>query len=93
MVIGLLHIHLHIHDSHSLKEKRMVIKSLKDKLRRQFNISVTETDNHDKWQLANIGVATISTDTKHANQILSGVVKFIEDLKEAEMLKYEMEML
>lgn len=71
----------------------MVIKSLKDKLRRQFNISVTETDNHDKWQLANIGVATISTDTKHANQILSGVVKFIEDLKEAEMLKYEMEML
>lgn len=93
MVIGLLHIHLHIHDSHSLKEKRMVVKSLKDRLRRQFNISITETENHDKWQLVNLGAVTISTDTKYANQVLSGVVKFIEDVKEVEILRYEMEML
>lgn len=93
MIIGLLKIDLHIHDSHSLKEKRMVTKSLKDRLRRQFNITITETDNHEKWQLADLGIATISTDTRHANQVLSGVVKFIEDFKEAEIIRYEIEML
>lgn len=71
----------------------MVTKSLKDRLRRQFNITITETDNHDKWQLVNLGIATISTDTKYANQVLSGVVKFIEGLKEVEITKYEIEML
>lgn len=93
MTIGLLKIELHIPDSSSLKEKRMVIKSLKDKLRRQFNIAITETDNHDKWQMANLGIATISTETRHANQILSGVVKFIEELKEVQVIKYNIEMI
>lgn len=93
MIIGLLKIDLHIHDSSSLKEKRMVTKSLKDKLRRQFNIAITETDNRDKWQVVNLGIATISTDTRYANQVLSGVVKFIEDLKEVEIIKYEIEMI
>ncbi len=93
MTIGLLELNLHIHDSHSLKEKRMVTKSLKDRLRRKFNIAITETDNHDKWQIANFGIATISTDTKHANQVLSGIVRFIEDSKEVELIKYEIQML
>lgn len=93
MIIGLLKIDLHIHDSSSLKEKRMVTNSLKDKLRRQFNIAITETDNHDKWQALNLGIVTISTETKHANQVLSQVVEFIEDLKEAYVVKYEIEML
>lgn len=93
MTIGVLKINLHIYDSSSLKEKRMVTKSLKDRLRRQFNITITETDNHDKWQIANLGIATIATSTKHANQVLSGVVKFIEDLREVEIIKYEIEML
>lgn len=93
MIIGLLKIDLHIQNSGSLKEKRMVTKSLKDRLRRQFNITVTETDNHDKWQAASLGIATISTDTKYANQVLSQVVNFIENAKEAEIIKYEIEML
>lgn len=93
MIIGLLKIDLHIHDSGSLKEKRMVTKSLKDKLRRQFNIAVTETDNYDKWQAVSLGITTISTETRHANQVLSRVVQFIENLKEAEIVKYEIEML
>lgn len=92
MTIGLLKIDLHIPDSGSLKEKRMVTKSLKDRLRRKFNITITESDNHDKWQRVTLGIATINTSARYANQILSGVVKFIEGTKEAEILKYEIEM-
>lgn len=93
MTIGLLQIELNIHNSHSLKEKRMVLKSLKDRLRRQFNISIAETDAQDKWQYASLGIVTISTDSRHANQVLSRTVEFIEAIRGMDIIKYRVEML
>lgn len=71
----------------------MVLKSLKDRLRKQFNISIAEVDNHDKWQYATLGIVSISTDNRHTNQVLSRVVDFIEPLREVDIIKYKVEML
>lgn len=90
--IGLLTVRLHIPLCNSLKGKRMVIKSLKDRLHNKFNISVSEVDNHDKWQLADIAAANVSTDKAHANSILSKVLNFIEDFPDAEVIDHRIEL-
>ncbi len=55
MPVGLLTLELHIPDAQSLKDKRQVLRSLKDKLRRQFNVAVAELDHHDVWQRSVVG--------------------------------------
>lgn len=92
MVIGLLTVKLHIPGSSSLKEKRMVIKGLKDRLRSRFNISVSEIDNHDKWQLADIAVANISSDKARVNSTLSKVLNFIEDYRDIDIIDHQLEL-
>ena len=61
MPVGLLTLDIHIPDAQSLKDKRQVIRSLKDKLRRQFNVAVAELDHHDLWQRSVVGVVTASS--------------------------------
>lgn len=92
MMIGLLTVRLHIPESNSLKEKRMVIKSLKDKLRNRFNVSVSEVANHDKWQLADIAVANVSSERASANRALNIVLNFIEDCKDIDIIDYHLEL-
>lgn len=92
MAIGLLTVKLHIPGSSSLKEKRMVIKGLKDRLRSRFNISVSEIDNHDKWQLADIAVANISSDKACVNSVLSKVLNFIEDYRDINIIDHQLEL-
>src|SRR5579863_8801924 len=64
MPVGLLTLELHIPDAQSLKDKRQVLRSLKDKLRREFNVAVAELDHHDVWQRSVIGVVTLSNEEK-----------------------------
>jgi uncharacterized protein len=68
-----LTLHIHVEDSHSLKDKRHVIKSLKDRLRAHFNVSVAEIDGLDSWQHSVIAAVTVSSDRVHATQILNAV--------------------
>jgi uncharacterized protein len=68
-----LTLHIHVEDSHSLKEKRHVIKSLKDRLRAHFNVSVAEIDGLDSWQHSVIAAITVSSDRVRATQILNAV--------------------
>ena len=70
MVIGVLLIELFIPESGSLKTKRFAIKSIKDRLRSRFNVSVAEVDNTDKWQRASIGVAAVSNDATFTESVL-----------------------
>ena len=91
MIIASCLLDLHLPESHSLKEKRSVIKSLKDTLRNQFNISITEIDHQDLWQRAILGVALIAPDTRFANQVLSKVVKAVEGDLRVELLDYKIE--
>lgn len=92
MIIGLLTVKLHIPGSGSLKEKRMVVKSLKDRLRNKFNVSVSEIDNHEKWQLADIAVVNISTDKAQVNSILSKALNLIEDCKDIYITDHQLEL-
>jgi uncharacterized protein len=71
--IGVLTLDIHVEHSHSLKEKRHVVKSLKDRLRERFNVAVAEIDHLDSWQNAVVAVATVSNDRVHAEQVLNAV--------------------
>ena len=64
---------MHIGEAHSLKDKRHVVKSLKDRLRTKFNVSVAEIDHHELWQRAVVAAVTVSGDRAHAQQVLQFV--------------------
>ena len=74
MPVGLLTLELHIPDAQSLKDKRQVLRSLKDKLRRDFNVAVAEMEHHDSWQRSVVGIVTISNEEKHLREVLQKVL-------------------
>ncbi len=78
MVIGVRSFELHIVSAHSLKDKRSVIKSLKDRLHNEFNVSVAETGDHDAWQTAELTVCVVSAERRHAESVLTAVDHFVE---------------
>ena len=69
-VIGVLTLDIHVEESHSLKEKRHVVKSLKDRLRERFNLAVAEIDGLDSWQHSVVAAVTVSSDKLRARQVL-----------------------
>ena len=74
MPVGLLTLELYIPDAQSLKDKRQVLRSLKDRLRREFNVAVAELDHHDVWQRSVVGIVTLSNEEKHVNEVLQKVL-------------------
>jgi uncharacterized protein YlxP (DUF503 family) len=72
-VIGVLTLELRLENSHSLKEKRHVVASLKDRLRHKFNVAVAEVDHQDLWQRATLAAVTVSSDQVQAGRVLQGV--------------------
>ena len=74
--IGVLTLEIHVEDSHSLKDKRHVIKSLKDRLRQRFNVSTAEIDGLDSWQSSVVAVVTVSPDKIRAEQVLQAAEAF-----------------
>jgi hypothetical protein len=85
------YIELFIGESQSLKAKRQVIKSLKDRISNEFNVSVAEVADHDLWQRAALGVAVVSTATQHANEVLSKVINFVERDFRIQLIDYHIE--
>lgn len=71
--IGVLTLELQIELSHSLKDKRHVVKGLKDRLRNKFNVSVAEIAHQDSWQRSTLAVVTVSGDRQFAEQVLQAV--------------------
>ncbi|NQU73201.1 MAG: DUF503 domain-containing protein [Candidatus Omnitrophica bacterium] len=92
MTVGVLRIELSIPGTHSLKEKRMVLKSLKTRLRNNFNISVAEVAMQDKWQKAIVGIAAVNEDKRYLNGQLDKVIDFIEGFRDTQIIDYEMEL-
>jgi uncharacterized protein YlxP (DUF503 family) len=72
-VVAVLTLEIFVEDSHSLKDKRHVVKSLKDRLRQKFNVAVAEIDGLDSWQRAVVAAVTVSNDRVHAEQVLQAV--------------------
>jgi len=71
--IGVLTLELRLEHSHSLKEKRHVLESLKTRLRNKFNVSVAEIDYQDMWQRGVLAAVTVSSDHVHAEKVLRSV--------------------
>ena len=71
--IGVITLELRLENSHSLKEKRHVVKGLRDRLHHKFNVSVAEIDCHDLWQRAVLAAVTVSSDRTHAEKVLQSV--------------------
>src|SRR5512142_662454 len=72
-VIGVLTLELRLENSHSLKDKRHVVQSLKERLRNRFNVAVAEIDYQDLWQRAAVAAVTVSPDHNHAEKVLRSV--------------------
>jgi uncharacterized protein len=93
MVIGAARVSLHVHGSQSLKQKRGVVRSISQRLRNRFNISVAEVGGQGTWQRAVLGLATVGADAKSVRLRLEKAIEFIEDLHLAEVLDEEIEVL
>jgi uncharacterized protein YlxP (DUF503 family) len=82
---------MHIPESGSLKTKRHSLKSLKDRIRSKFNVSVAEVDHNDLWQKACLAVAAVSNDKSHLNQTLDHVLNMVRSVPEVSLLDYHIE--
>ena len=77
VVVGSLEIEILIGESRSLKARRRVVKSLKDRIRGKFNVSVADVGDQDVWQRTVLGVAVVSNDRRFANEVLSKVLNLV----------------
>lgn len=93
MFVGILKLELHIPASKSLKHKRMILNSFKGKLRNNFNVSVAEVDNHDKWQKATIAISHVCAEKKYIHKTMEKLLNFVERFNGADLLNHEMEIL
>jgi len=89
----LLQFELHIPHSHSLKEKRKVVRALKDKLKHHYNAGVSEIGSLDKWQRAHIAVVCTGNDPGYLDQQCQDILGFVESeiLGQAQLISWEIE--
>ena len=93
MAVGLLTLEIYIPDSRSLKDKRQVLRSLKDRLRGRFNVAVAELDYQDSLQHSQVGIVSISNNAAHLEQSLRTVLNDAEELLGRDLASHELEML
>ena len=91
MIVGTLRVRLILREARSLKDKRQVVKSIKDRLHNSFNVSVAEIEAQDNRQLAVLGVAMVSNEANALKKALSQIVEALRVHPVAEMLDYEIE--
>jgi len=88
MIVGVLTIELVIYASSSLKEKRFVVKSIKDKLKHKFNIAIAEIDYLDKWQRAKIGIVTVGNEYSHVENSIQKVFEYLDNWNDFEIINH-----
>jgi len=93
MIIGTAKIYLYANWVHSLKEKRMIVRSIIDKVRHKYNASIAEVEDLDLHQSIVLGIACVSNSTKHSNSCIQNVIQYIEQNTEAVVQNIEMEIL
>jgi uncharacterized protein YlxP (DUF503 family) len=91
MVVGAARVELHVHGSQSLKEKRGVVRSITQRVRNRFNVSVAEVGGQDTWQIAVLGLAVAANEALAARRRLEQAIDFIAELHLAEVIDQEVE--
>ena len=94
MHVGVCKVVLRLPENQSLKGKRRVISSLTSRIRNKFNVSIAEVDDNDAWQRATLGISCTSNSARHVDEVISGVVAFIERSREdVELISREQEII
>ena len=78
MNVGMCRIVLHLPGNTSLKGKRQVLRSIIDRVKHRYNVSIAEVDNQDKWQLATIGISYVNGHHSQVQELLTKIVDYIE---------------
>jgi uncharacterized protein YlxP (DUF503 family) len=91
MVVGVGILEICIVDSRSLKEKRGVLRRIMQRTQNKFNVSIAEIGNHDSWKRGTIGFSVVGNDKSFVNSMMDTILKFIDDLKLAEVVSSKIE--
>ncbi len=91
--VGVLTLELRLENSHSLKDKRHVVRGLKDRLRNKFNVAVAEIDFQDLWQRSALAAVTVSPDREQAERVLRSVEEEAANLLGPELAEATVEWL
>ena len=91
MVVLVSELQLHFPAAQSLKQKRQILSSLKDRLHQRFNLSVAEIDHQDLWQRSTLALAMVSNDGRHADEVISKAINFVEQETRLQLLSVDLE--
>ena len=91
MRVGTLEVTVSLAGVNSLKEKRRIVRSLKDRIRNKFNVAVAEVDHQDVWRTATIGIATVANNGRFVDSALSKIVDFVRSFPDASLVDYHLE--
>ena len=93
MIVGVCTVELFISNSQSLKDKRQVLHSVKDRLRDKFNLSVAEVDEQDLWQKAVLGIACVANESGHVNRVMEQALNLVKSIPSVEIVRTHLELL
>ena len=93
MIVAVMTVEMYLHGSASLKDKRAILRRLKDKLSNKYNISVAEVDHQDKWQRAQLGIAQVGSDYKYLEKCMNTIFDLIDNYDVAEVVDHTIEYL
>jgi uncharacterized protein YlxP (DUF503 family) len=89
MLLGTCTINLYFPDSHSLKDKRSILKSIKLRIRNNFNVSVAEINNYNLWKNTTLGIACIGNKKRYLDSVINEVIKFIEQQNKLQVINFK----
>jgi uncharacterized protein YlxP (DUF503 family) len=90
MTVGIARLTLFLPDSHSLKEKRMVLRRVKDRVRTKFNVAIAEVEDNDVWQRGVLGLALVGNERRFVESAVDEVIRFVRG--HAEVVNAEKEL-
>jgi hypothetical protein len=93
MIIAVLKVDFYLHGASSLKDKRTIIRGIKDRLNKKFNVSLAEVDFQDKWQRARLGIVQVGSDFKYLEQNMNTIFKILDSNASAEIIEHSLEFL
>jgi uncharacterized protein YlxP (DUF503 family) len=93
MIVGVMTVELYLGDANSLKEKRRIVKSLIERIKNRFNVSVSEVAQQDLWQRSTFGISIVSSDQAFVHKVFAAVIKFIEAQGTVLITNYQTEIL
>jgi uncharacterized protein YlxP (DUF503 family) len=91
MVVVSLHVTLRLYSANSIKEKRQVVKSVRERLRHRFNVAVAEVGAQDQWRTAELGLVTVASDGKLADREVEAITRFLDGDARFEMVERDVE--